>query len=111
MNELAYWMALAHLPKWGYKKLNTLIGRFHADHKITVSEFFHLDYEKWKFDFELSDSDIVDIQSSLEQLPNYSFLAESLISQGYEIVPIISDHYSQILKDNLKKSNLSLIHI
>jgi DNA processing protein len=105
MNELAYWMALAHLPKWGYKKLNTLIGRFHADHKITVSEFFHLDYEKWKFDFELSDSDIVDIQSSLEQLPNYSFLAESLISQGYEIVPIISDHYSQILKDNLKKSN------
>jgi len=38
-------------------------------------------------------------------LPNISFLAEDLFSQGFEIITINSDYYSKTLKDNLKVKN------
>ena len=35
-------------------------------------------------------------------MPNYAFLAESLLNEGYEVLPVISDEYSKTLKENLK---------
>jgi len=39
-----------------------------------------------------------------KELPNYSFLTEDLLEQGYDIIPITSPNYSPTLKRNLKKS-------
>ncbi|MCK4464968.1 MAG: DNA-processing protein DprA, partial [Bacteroidales bacterium] len=36
------------------------------------------------------------------ELANTAFLAESLLNEGYEIIPITSSEYSKTLKDNLK---------
>ena len=38
-NEATYWIALAHLPKWGYGKINSLIVKFFHDEKITIDDF------------------------------------------------------------------------
>ena len=56
---------------------------------------------------------------NIVSLSNNSFLIEDLLSQGYDILPITSTEYPQLLKHNLKynspiviytKGNKSLLH-
>ncbi|MCX7735090.1 MAG: DNA-processing protein DprA [Candidatus Kapabacteria bacterium] len=105
MKETAYWISLAHIPKWGYKKINSLIVKFFHDFQIPIDEFFHLDETDWKNKFHLEDKDINDLKKAKSEVASNSFLAESLLNQGYEILPIISSDYSKTLKENLKTSN------
>jgi DNA processing protein len=46
--EATYWIALAHLQRWGYLKINNLIIKFFHEYKISIEEFFplELDYDK-----------------------------------------------------------------
>lgn len=41
---------------------------------------------------------------SKSELPNYAFLVEDLLEQGYELIPITSPNYPRTLKNNLKKT-------
>ncbi|RYG34065.1 MAG: hypothetical protein EOO01_32615 [Chitinophagaceae bacterium] len=100
--EAAYWIALAHLPKWGYAKINTLIINFFHDHKIQIDEFFHLSETDWKEKYKLDENQISDLRNAKNDLPKTAFMAESFLSQGYEIIPITSAEYSKTLKRNLK---------
>ena len=60
--------------------------------------------EIWKNKFELSDAEIAIIKTGLIELPNNSFLVESLLEQGYKILPITSPDYSTVLKKNLGRT-------
>jgi DNA processing protein len=100
--EAAYWIALAHLPKWGYAKINSLIISFFHDHKIPIDEFFQLSEKDWKEQYKLDENQILDLRNAKNDLPKTTFLAESFLSQGYEIIPITSAEYSKTLKKNLK---------
>jgi len=100
--EAAYWIALAHLPKWGYAKTNALIIKFFHDYKIQIDEFFHLSEIDWKEQYKLDENQISDLRNAKNDLPKTAFLAESFLSQGYEIIPITSPEYSKTLKKNLK---------
>jgi len=102
-NELAYWITLAHLPKIKTSIKNEIIVRLFEQNK-TIIDFFNLTEEDWKNKFNLSDNDISIIKSGIEDLPNNSFLVESLLEQGYKILPITSPEYSSLLKKNLGKS-------
>ncbi|RLD56437.1 MAG: DNA transporter [Bacteroidetes bacterium] len=102
-NELAYWITLAHLPKIKTSIKNEIIVRLFEQNK-TIIDFFNLTEEDWKNKFNLSDNDISIIKSGIEDLPNNSFLVESLWEQGYKILPITSPEYSSLLKKNLGKS-------
>lgn len=102
-NELAYWFTLAHLPKIKTSIKNEIIVRLFEQNK-TIIDFFNLTEEDWKNKFNLSDNDISIIKSGIEDLPNNSFLVESLLEQGYKILPITSPEYSSLLKKNLGKS-------
>lgn len=104
-SEAAYWIALAHLPKWGHLKINSLIIKFYHDNKITIEEFFQLSEIEWRNNYLLGDNQIDDLKQAKTELPSNAFLAESLFNQGFEIVPIISTDYSKILKENLKTSH------
>ncbi|MEI6899848.1 MAG: DNA-processing protein DprA [Bacteroidota bacterium] len=97
-----YWIALAHLPQWRTHRLNSLIIGFHHERKISIDEFFALDETVWRTDFGMTDQEVVDLTGAKSQLVNHSFLAESMQSQGYEIIPIISPEYPKTLKENLK---------
>jgi DNA processing protein len=101
-NEATYWLALAHLPKWGYGKINGLIIKFFHDEKITIEDFFNLDESVWTSKYQLNTNDISDLKLAKSELANNAFFAENLISQGYELIPITSPEYSKTLKQHLK---------
>jgi len=101
--ELPYWVTLAHLPKIKTKVKNKIIVRL-FNQKETIIDFFNYTVEIWKNKFELSDAEIAIIKTGLIELPNNSFLVESLLGQGYKILPITSPDYSTVLKKNLGRT-------
>ncbi len=102
--EATYWIALAHLPRWGHLKINNLIIKFFHENKITIEEFFHLNENDWKNQYLLDDKQVSDLNQAKSELASNAFLAESFFSQGFEIIPITSQEYSKTLKGNLKTS-------
>ncbi len=105
MKDAAYWITLAHLPRWGYLKINNLIVQFFHEKKITIEEFFQLPESEWRKDYKLDEKQILDLHHARKEIVNNAFLAESFLNQGYEILPIISPEYSKTLKTNLKAAN------
>ena len=103
--EAAYWIALAHLPRWGHLKINNLIIKFYHDNKITPEDFFQLSENDWKNQYGLEYNDIEDLKNAKSDLANNAFLAESLYNEGYELIPITSQEYSKTLKENLKTAH------
>lgn len=111
-NEATYWITLAHLPKWGLGKINSLIVRFFHDEKIMIEEFFNLSESIWSERYQLTPADILDLQNAKSELPNNAFFAENLLSQGYDLLPITSAEYSPTLKQNLKATQSpSLLYV
>jgi predicted Rossmann fold nucleotide-binding protein DprA/Smf involved in DNA uptake len=110
--EATYWITLAHLPKWGLGKINSLIVRFFHNEKITIEEFFNLSESIWSERYQLTPADILDLQNAKSELPNNAFFAENLLSQGYDLLPITSPEYSPTLKQNLKATQSpSLLYV
>ena len=105
MKDAAYWIILAHLPRWGYSKINNLIVQFFHEKKISIEDFFNLTESNWRSDYTLDEKQILDLNQAKKELANNAFLAESFLNQGYEILPIISPEYSKTLKTNLKVAN------
>ncbi len=105
MTEAAYWISLAHLPRWGYSKINALIIQFFHENKISVEEFFQLTEANWREGYQLDEKQVSDLRQAKSELASNAFLAESYLSQGFEIIPIISPEYSRTLKANLKTAH------
>lgn len=100
--EAAYWIALAHLPQWGYLKINSLIVKFYHNNKLSPEDFFSLSENDWKNHYGMTPNDLDDLKKAKSDLANNAFLAEQLFNEGYELIPITSPEYSKTLKVNLK---------
>lgn len=105
MTDATYWITIAHLQRWGYEKINDLIIKVFHDNNSNWESFFETDEIEWKNVYKLSDKQILDIKQAKIELPNNSFFAEDLLSQGYELIPINSPDYSKTLKKNLGKKH------
>lgn len=103
--EAAYWIALAHLPRWGHLKINNLVIKFYHEQKLSIEDFFQLSENDWKNQFGLEYKELEDLKKAKSELANNAFLAESLNNEGYELIPIISPAYSRTLKENLKAAH------
>ncbi len=101
--ELAYWLALAHLPKIRTKKKNEIIVKLFEDKK-SIIDFFHFETKQWKNNYGIDEREIPLFQEAVNELSNYAFLVEDILEQGYNILPITSPDYSPILKKNLGKT-------
>jgi DNA processing protein len=101
--ELSYWLALAHTPKVKTKKKNEIIVKL-FEQGNSIVDFFHSDSSDWVEKYDLTETEINLFQSAYNELPNYAFLVEDLLEQGYNILPITSKDYSPILKKNLGRS-------
>ena len=111
-NEATYWIALAHLPRWGHLKINTLIIKFYHENKISVEEFFHLSESDWRTKYLLDEKQVSDLKQAKSELASNAFLAESYFSQGFELIPITSPEFSKTLKANLKAAHSpSLLYV
>ena len=104
-NEAAYWIALAHIPQWGYAKINALIDRFTTTYSLSIEEFFNLPETDWQHLYDLEPKDIEELNAVKSELPNNAFLSEQLQNEGYELIPITSPAYSPTLKANLKTNH------
>lgn len=102
LKDAAYWISLAHLPRWKTARINELIIRFHHNDKLSIEEFFFLEKSIWERDYGLNEKETRDLVNAKADLPNNSFVAETLENQGFEMIPVTSNDYSQTLKDNLK---------
>jgi predicted Rossmann fold nucleotide-binding protein DprA/Smf involved in DNA uptake len=110
--EAAYWIALAHLPRWGHLKINSLIIKFFHEKKITPENFFQLSENDWRYQYGLEYREVEDLKKAKSELASNAFLAESLYNEGYELIPITSPEYSKTLKDNLKATHApSLLYV
>jgi predicted Rossmann fold nucleotide-binding protein DprA/Smf involved in DNA uptake len=108
--EIPYWISLAHLPKWGAEKINRLVIKIVHDRQRSLEDFFHAP-EQWSTDFGLSPAEIAELQRAKDQLPNTSFVAEDLLSQGFDVVPINSPEYPKALKQNLKIKAPTVLYV
>ncbi len=104
IQDAAYWIALSQLPRWRSARVNDLIIKFYYENKLSLEEFFELSDKKLKDEYGLSEKEILDLKNAKSEIPNHSFLTESLYNQGFELIPIVSKDYSQKLKNNLKRS-------
>jgi DNA protecting protein DprA len=93
-------MAISQLQNWKTERINNLISKIIAEEKISPEKFFS-DYENYGSKWNLLPKELIDIKNTKINLPNYSFLAEELIAQGFEIITINSDDYPKTLKGNL----------
>ncbi|MBS4029075.1 MAG: DNA-protecting protein DprA [Ignavibacteriales bacterium] len=104
-SEISFWIALTQIPRWGNVKVNTLLQMIFEKEKIGLEDFFSRSVQEWKEKFGLSEVDCENFTAAKNELPNYSFIAEDLLSQGFEIIPITSSDYSSTLKENLNPLN------
>jgi len=104
MKDFTYISALAHLPKWRTEKINRLIIDILEEKRLTFAEFFEVEKDTLQKDFELNPKETDDILRAKKELPNYAFLVDELLNQGFELIPIYSADYPKTLKDNLENT-------
>lgn len=102
MQDIAYWITISHLNRWTNAKINDLIKKIYIDNDTDLEGFFALDISVWKEVYSLDEKQVLSLSEAKDQLPNNAFLAESLIHQGYEFIPLISKDYPPTMKENLK---------
>lgn len=103
--EAVYWIALAHLPRWGHFKINNLIIKLYHENNISIEDFFQLSESEWKNEYNLEIKEVEDLKQAKSELANNAFLAETLYNEGYELIPLTSSEYSKTLKSNLKTAH------
>ena len=100
--DYAYWIGLAHLPGWPTARVNRLVIRILHNKQMKLQEFFTLQPNEWRHEFQLSTKEIGDLEQVKPKISNYAFLAEEMLSQGFRLIPLNSKEYSPTLKENLK---------
>lgn len=118
--DYSYWIALAHLPHWRTERINRLIEKIIITKNLGLQEFFALSAKDWQNDFEITKAESTALLNAKSEFPNYAFLAEDLLGQGFQIIAINEDVYSPTLKKNLKmkyappliyvKGNTKILH-
>ncbi|MDP2174062.1 MAG: DNA-processing protein DprA [Candidatus Cloacimonadaceae bacterium] len=102
INHAAYWITIAHLQRWTNGRINALIKAIYFDNNSDLEAFFALETEVWKSVYSLEEHYCASLLEAKEQIANNAFLAESLLNQGFELIPLNDPDYSPTLKENLK---------
>lgn len=99
--ELTYWITFSLIPHmWTKRKNEIYVNCYKHVPQISIIDLFE-DSSKWDI-VGLTECEKIQFEDAKKQLANNSFLTETLISQGYDILPITHDEYPKILKKNLK---------
>ncbi len=109
-NTLPYWMALAHAKGFSTKrKMEFLIASVYE--KYTIREALTKIKSGDRLGFNYSYKEWEGILESVNDLPNYAFLAERIEDQGIHTMNIWDKYvYPGSLKQNLKKEAPLLIY-
>lgn len=106
----ASWMAFAHAKDFSNRRKMEFLIEVIFDGE-NIGEAMKRIKLGDKLGFDFSEKEWLGIREASEEIPNYSFLAEKLVDQGIEIVPIMEKYaYPRFLKENLKKDAPVLIY-
>ena len=110
--ENTYWIAIAHLPRWQTERINKLVVQVIHEHQLSWAEFFALEKQQQLKIFAFNEKELTDIEAAKNDLPRFSFIAEQLQNEGFQLIPINSPDYPNVLKENLKtKSSPTVLYI
>ncbi|MGM9831856.1 MAG: DNA-processing protein DprA [Paludibacteraceae bacterium] len=99
--ELTYWVTLALIPQMWTKRKNEIYTIcFQHIPQISIIDLFE-DTSCWEA-IGLTEMEQQQFEDAKLQLVNNSFLVEELLTQGYDILPLIHEEYPKLLKKNLK---------
>ncbi len=93
------------------QEINKLIARIDYKESSSIEQFFNLSPNNWIAHFGLTKKEIDILENAKKEIPNYSFLAEDLFAQGYEIIPINSPEYPKTLKENLGFKSPPILYV
>jgi DNA processing protein len=111
-NDTPYLIALTHSSKLRIEQINTLLVKILHEKQSNLELFFQCSVEQWRQEYNLSEKELVGLHAAKNDLPNSSFIAEDLLSQGFDVIPLYSPDYSNTLKENLKtKSSPPILYI
>lgn len=106
--ELTYWVTLALMPKiWTRRKNEIYVKCFNHVPRISIIDLFE-ESSCWE-ELGLTEEEVDVFRNAHSQLANNSFVVEDLLSQGYTILPIHSEEYPRLLKENLKSGAPTVI--
>ncbi len=112
LQDAAYWMALAHLPYWRTERINTLLVEILHKQQLALDDFFQCSEQEWQQEFQLSSQEAGDVATAKSSLPKLATLAAELLEKEFELIPIDTKNYSELLKKNLKlKYAPSLLYV
>lgn len=109
--EMPCLMALTHTPGWNYEQINNFILKINCDAKTSIEKFFGLSLNDWSDHFGLSKKETYHLESVKKEIPKYSFLAEDLFAQGYEIISVNSLEYPETLKKKLGSGSPPILYV
>ncbi|MBU6324242.1 MAG: DNA-processing protein DprA [Bacteroidetes bacterium] len=105
LNDITCWMTLAHLPGWSVERINRLVVRIVHEEAITVSEFFALDKQEWVNRFAVMEQEATDLARAKADMPRLAFIAEQLLHEGFQVIPLNAPEYPITLREHLKVKN------
>lgn len=111
-DESIYWMALAHAERvWARRKNEIVVACFRRNE--TLLDFYGASEREWRdvYRLDLTADEVSALNESKARLANYSFLAEDLLEQGYDLIPITSPEYPRTLKEHLKYGSPVLLYV
>ena len=101
MNELVYWAAFAHVSGIRNLRKNEIIKKL-VENELNIGLIFNNPNSEELGKLGISKEESYKFSETQKELPNYSFIIENLLNQGYEIIPITSTLYPANIKKNLK---------
>lgn len=109
-DHIPYWMAFAHSKHFSNRrKMQFLIEVVH--NRTSISEALKQIKNGNKLNFHFSEKEWAGISQEVNELPNYSFISEKLMSQGIECIHVMDKSvFPSSLKSNLKRDAPIIIY-
>lgn len=102
-------MALAHLEGMRTKeKMEIVVECFKHDRQL--SDFFTAEDEQKETEYKVAADNIAKLKACMSTVPNYAFMAENLLDQGYDIITVRDAEYPTALKKSLKYNSPLVIY-
>lgn len=102
LTEIPYLLALIYESGMTNEEVNRFLIKVKYENKTSLSDLFREESENRESSAFLKDIEKELVLKAAKKLTNYTFMTEDLINQGYHLIPVFSEKYPRILKNNLK---------
>lgn len=109
--ELSFWMALAHATGFSNRRKMEFLIQAVFNPGISLERALDNVKDKNPVSFEFEPKEITGLCESIENLPNFGFLAEELVNQNIRPISVFDPEYPGELKKNLGKLAPVLLYV